>query len=301
LYTPDEAYNISEVVDSANIATEHSATSRPWFSPYGSSVESIEDSISAAAYAPFLNISVFLLMTWFYSLSNTKSHAELDRLVNEVLLHPEFSNNDLVGFRAAKETKRMDDYRRQVIPNVSDSSLPPATLKDQWIESSVFLSLPCDNVQHASEDDAPKFEVKGLYYRNLTEVIKSALSEPAAEKFHLFPFQCYWKPGPDETEERIYSEAYTADYFLQQYERICQQPRMGDKPKTPVILALMIWSDSTHLASFGTAALWPIYLYFGNLSKYTRAKPSSFAAHHIAYIPKVLFPLVVLNSYIYDF
>ena len=64
---------------------------------------------------------------------------------------------------------------------------------------------------------------------------------------------------------------------------------MGDKPRTPVILALMIWSDSTHLASFGTASLWPIYLYFGNLSKYTRAKPSSFAAHHLAYIPKVFF------------
>ena len=226
-------------------------------------------------------------MTWFYSLSNTKSHTELDRLVNEVLLHPEFSKDDLVGFRAANETKRMDDYRRQGIPNASNSSSPSTPFKDQWIESSVSLSLPCDNVMHASEEDAPKFEVKGLYYRNLTQVIKSALSEPAAEKFHLFPFQCHWKPGPDEPEERIYSEAYTADYFLQQYERICQQPRAGDKPRTPVILALMIWSDSTHLASFGTASLWPIYLYFGNLSKYTRAKPSSFAAHHLAYIPKV--------------
>jgi len=30
----------------------------------------------------------------------------------------------------------------------------------------------------------------------------------------------------------------------------------------------MLWSDSTHLASFGNASLWPIYLYIGNLSKY---------------------------------
>ena len=194
MYTPDETYMLSEVIDSANIATERSATSRPWFSPYGSSVQSIEDLISAAEYAPFLNISVFLLMMWFYSLSNIKSHAELDHLVNDVILNPNFSKDDFVGFSAAKEAKRMDDHHRQVNTS-SESSLPSPTFKDQWIETSVFLSLPCDKVRHASEGDAPKFEVKGLYYRSITEVIKSALSELAAEKFHLFPFKCYWKPG----------------------------------------------------------------------------------------------------------
>ena len=49
----------------------------------------------------------------------------------------------------------------------------------------------------------------------------------------------------------------------------------------------MIWSDSTALAQFGTASLWPIYLYIGNQSKYTRAKPTSMSAHHLAYLPKV--------------
>ena len=50
---------------------------------------------------------------------------------------------------------------------------------------------------------------------------------------------------------------------------------------------MMVWSDSTHLAEFGNASLWPIYLFFGNQSKYSRAKPTDFAAHHIAYMPKV--------------
>lgn len=49
----------------------------------------------------------------------------------------------------------------------------------------------------------------------------------------------------------------------------------------------MILSDYTHLTSFGNAGLWPIYLYLGGLSKYTRAKPTSFATHHLAYVPKV--------------
>ena len=32
----------------------------------------------------------------------------------------------------------------------------------------------------------------------------------------------------------------------------------------------MFWSDATHLATFGMVKLWPIYLLFGNLSKYVR-------------------------------
>ena len=46
----------------------------------------------------------------------------------------------------------------------------------------------------------------------------------------------------------------------------------------------MFWSDSTHLANFGTAKLWPIYMMLGNLSKYVCALPSSGACMHIAYV-----------------
>ncbi|KAG2739586.1 hypothetical protein P692DRAFT_20755993, partial [Suillus brevipes Sb2] len=35
------------------------------------------------------------------------------------------------------------------------------------------------------------------------------------------------------------------------------------------------------------ASLWPIYLFFGNQSKYTRGKPTACACHHLAYIPNV--------------
>ena len=59
----------------------------------------------------------------------------------------------------------------------------------------------------------------------------------------------------------------------------------------------MLWLDSTHLTSFGHASLWLLYLYIGGLSKYTCAKPSSFAAHHLAYIPKVRYRLFKFLSY----
>ena len=50
------------------------------------------------------------------------------------------------------------------------------------------------------------------------------------------------------------------------------------------IVPLLVYSDSTHLANFGTASLWPIYIWFGNISKNTRLRASSFSAHHLAYL-----------------
>lgn len=285
-FTPDESYTISDSVGSSNISTIGPASmSRSWFSPLGPSLEAVTGLV-AKSFAPFPNESTFHLMSWFYSSSNTKSHAELDRLVNEVILAPNFLPADLVGFRAAKEASCMDRY----LASGSQNDSPPSTSsRDEWIETSVFLSLPCDGIEHPSEADAPKFEVKGLYHRRIVDVIRSALAEPAAQKFHLFPFREYWKPSPDEPTERIYSEAFTSDYFLEQYEKIRVRSHTDlSKKRLPVLIGLMIWSDSTHLASFGTASLWPIYLYFGNQSKYTRAKPSEFAAHHLAYVPKVI-------------
>jgi hypothetical protein len=49
----------------------------------------------------------------------------------------------------------------------------------------------------------------------------------------------------------------------------------------------MFFSDATHLANFGTAKAWPLYMYFGNLTKYTRAAPKSGACHLVGFLPSV--------------
>jgi len=63
----------------------------------------------------------------------------------------------------------------------------------------------------------------------------------------------------------------------------------------PFIAGIIFYSDATHLTSFGTASLYPMYMYVGNQSQYTHAKPSEFTAHHIAYIPKVFQNLLVCS------
>lgn len=285
--TPDKHYSLAEVSDSPYMATEDSsdfqATSRTFLSPLQTLYQSAA-STAQTIFTPFRNPSIYHLMTWFYRPeSNTKSITELNSLVKDVILAPDFKADDLVGFDAKKENKMMDAYREA--PSESEGP-SPFTFDDTWIKGSVEIPLPCDGVKQ-SEEEAPKFKVE-VYYRRLTEVIKAALSEPAAENFHMFPFKEFWKPGPDELEEQMYWESYTGDRWNEEYTKIHADNQEGlHHNLEAVLIALKIWSDSTSLAQFGNAQMWPIYLFFGNQSKYSRAKPSSFSAHHIAYMPKV--------------
>jgi hypothetical protein len=62
---------------------------------------------------------------------------------------------------------------------------------------------------------------------------------------------------------------YDSDVFLDEHDKVQCTPT--DDPtckREKVIAALMFWSDATHLATFGTAKLWPIYMLFGNLTEY---------------------------------
>jgi hypothetical protein len=238
-----------------------------------------------SVFTPFRNMSIFRLITWFYNSSDVKSLSELNSLVKDVILTPDFKTEDFVGFDAKKEHAVMDSYKESPTEGPS-----PFAFDDTWIHGSVEIPLPYDGFKQ-SETDAPTFVVK-VYYRKLLDVIKAALAEPAAEQFHTFSFKAFWQPGPDEPDERIYSEAYTGDCWNEKYEKIHARNQQGPHcDREALLVALMIWSDATLLAQFGHAQLWPIYLYIGNQSKYSRAKPSAFAAHHVAYIPKVDFTL----------
>ena len=213
----------------------------------------------------------------------TKSIAEVNTLVRDVILAPDFNPEDLVGFDAAKENARMDKYRTKP----SDSNPTPFSYDDGWLKGSVNIPLPCDGFEFPSEVDAPAFNVE-FHYRKITQVVQSALAEQRAERFHTFPFKAFWQSSPDEPEERVYSEIYTGDFWNAENENIYGIPCSGKHSDLErFIIGLLIWSDSTSLAQFGNAELWPIYLYLGNQSKYERAKPNSLSSHHLAYLPKV--------------
>jgi hypothetical protein len=103
------------------------------------------------------------------------------------------------------------------------------------------------------------------------EVIKAAWSEDMAKNFHLSPFKRIHIDPKTKVETRVYDEVYTSDAWIEAHDDLQKQPNEPGCQLEKVIAGLMFWSNSTHLTSFGTAKVWPLYLYFANLSKYTRA------------------------------
>jgi hypothetical protein len=215
--TPDHLYSIS---DSSNLGSMTQISS-----VLGSAVERLKKQ-TANIFEPFRNPSIFRLMSWFYRPSIVKSIGELNTLVNEVILAPDFDPEHLIGFDAAKENMRMDQYK----PSSDNPS--PFSFDDTWMKSSVGLSLPCEGFKFSSESDAPKFRVE-VYHRKLVEVIQAALAEPAAEKFHTFPFKAYWKPSPHAPEEQIYSEIHIADAWNSECEKIQEPAQHVTRTKCP--------------------------------------------------------------------
>ncbi|KAJ3716383.1 hypothetical protein C8R42DRAFT_697896 [Lentinula raphanica] len=206
-------------------------------------------------------------MDWSYA-HNSINATSLNGLVHNVILQDDFSTEHLEGFSAQAELDRMDRHLSTATPisEQSESALPFAA-SDNWVTSNIRIPMPCPNKKFTSEELAPTLEVKDVHHRRLTE---------------------FWKPSEDEPVQRVISEAYSSNRALELEREVYETLPKPANPNVETVIAwLMLWSDSTHLANFGTASLWPIYMYFGNLSKYTRCKPSSYAAHHIAYIPKI--------------
>ncbi|KIM52021.1 hypothetical protein SCLCIDRAFT_90843, partial [Scleroderma citrinum Foug A] len=128
------------------------------------------------------------------------------------------------------------------------------------------------------------FIIPGLMYRSLVSVIQTAFSEPISQWFHFTPFKCIWKSALGR-EQHVFDELYSSDAWNKAHNEIQKQKRTDNCQLERVVAGLMFWSDSTHLAQFGHSSAWPIYLFFGNLSKYIHASPAPGVCHPIAFIP----------------
>ncbi|RXW13183.1 hypothetical protein EST38_g12672 [Candolleomyces aberdarensis] len=106
------------------------------------------------------------------------------------------------------------------------------------------------------------------------------------EHFHYDPFKVLWQPNPAAPPTRVYSELYNSDAFLKAHRELQDSPPPPGCTRPRVVTGLMFWSDETHLANFSAARLWPLYMFFGNESKYRCAKPSLNLCQHVAYFEK---------------
>ena len=265
-------------------------------------------------YKPFANASQFRLFDYFYGRSDVKSQDDFNDLV-ALLRSDGFSVDDIQDLTAKKGEKLLDDW--------AGSTTGVFSREDGWHTSSVFISLPKVKGSGKKEEDAPQAEVKGVIHRRLIDLITGAVTDTTtrfAHQYHWIPHLRYWIPDMPEHPQsatphsslpsrsrsrsrsrshsrphsppppiRIWTDCYNSNAMLNEDAKIRSMPRMpGDDLSVEyAVFPLLLWSDETHLSSFGSAYLWPIYLYFGSLSKYVRGRPTEFAAHHLAYIPQV--------------
>ena len=230
-----------------------------------------ERTTKEAPESVYSNKTIELLMHWQATGSSKKTNKELDRLVHDVLRHPEFKLDKLDKFNAARKNQKAD---------AADAFLL------SFRHTSVEIDVPSG---HSSPHDASHvFSIPGLYYHPIMTLIKQAFESLISLKFHLSPFKLFRKLPNSEDSECLYSEIYNSDVFLDEHDKVQCAPTSDPTCKREKVVAgLMFWSDATHLATFGTAKMWPIYMLFGNLSKYGQCQPNSSATMHLAYIPQL--------------
>ncbi|EJC99825.1 uncharacterized protein FOMMEDRAFT_93558, partial [Fomitiporia mediterranea MF3/22] len=85
----------------------------------------------------------------------------------------------------------------------------------------------------------------------------------------------------------VHGELYWSSSFRDAHEEIHCKPRNDGDAVPRAVAAMQIWSDGMSAAKFGSAKLWPIYLQFGNQSKYVRQCSGSGATHTVAFIPSL--------------
>ncbi|KAG8905951.1 hypothetical protein FRC01_008188, partial [Tulasnella sp. 417] len=243
---------------------------------------------------PFGNMSIYRIGHWFHSCEGRLSRKSLATLITDVLKAEDFSPDDLPG---AQTMDRLNKALDGMDKKESGREVERGTLAvgDGWIEESVRIEIPTGVKQpnkpsNSHPPASTPFDVPGLFRRPLVEVIKAAFQDELAREFHYEPyrsFQARSPPLPDgeETLLRLHDELYASDAWISEQQKLDSLPPEPGCTHPRAIAALMFWSDATHVSQFGHSKMWPIYLFFGNLSKWLRCKPQSRASHHVAHIP----------------
>lgn len=268
-YPHRPSYDPDSEVHAASLATRKPACEA------AESNDSLPDSDVKSAYLPpwpHRNMTHWLFMSWLTNGTNTKSQGEATKLIN-LMKRDDFDPDELKRMNVAKEFKRIDAMAEE------RSQVEAVEGGDEWQETPVEIKVPT-----GIEGQSASFTVPGLRFRSLIGIITAGFQDSIARYFHFTPFRKFRRLASG-TLERVWDELYTSNAWLDEHDRLQRLPSSDGIEK--VIAAIMLWSDATHLAQFGTAKAWPLYLSFGNLSKYIRGQPRTCVAHHVAYIPSV--------------
>ena len=247
---------------------------------------------SESKFHPFPNESSFRLGEWYWTDRVQKSQESFSKLLS-IVGNPDFRPEDIRHTRWGKINAVLGKNDFDETGHRAGSGDDPAEWTNEdagWKKTPVFISVP---FHHRLKNPGSKeYAVGDLYHRSFVSVIREKLANPCDDQnFHYEPFELFWKPTKESVEMRVHGELYTSPAFLEAHRALQDSPREPGCDLPRVIVAMMFWSDGTHLTSFGNAKLLPCYLFFGNDSKYRRCKPTAHLCNHVAYFQTVCYPL----------
>jgi Plavaka transposase len=249
-------------------------------------------------FHPYPNQSSFKLGDWFWNEGPQLSRKSFGRLL-DIIGDPEFRPEQVRDVPWAKIDATLGS-------NDFDGERPDGEWEPEWMQQDagwkrtpITISAPFHSQTVAR---CPQNYVVGdLYHRSIVSVVREKLANPVdAQNFHYDPFQVFWKSDNGRPDVQVHGELYTSRAFLEAHQALQESPGEPGCNLPRVIVGLMFWSDATHLTSFGSAKLWPCYLFFGNESKYRRCKPTSNLCNHVAYFQAVS-PFCHLSAFAPDF
>ncbi len=244
--------------------------------------------IPSSLFQPYPNLSAFLLGEWFWNKGFQKTQDNFQKLV-DIITDYNFDPADVTGIAWNSLNKRLGDCG-----DSNDMWLDEPDA--DWKATQITLSIPFRNKickprgKKKLSSNLQQYTFPPFRHRSIISILKEKMAnQHDFQHFHLEPYELRWHRHNTPAEEsiRVLGELYTSPVFLETHEEIqalagepgCLLPR--------VLIGLMFGSDSTHLTSFGSASLWPCYMFFGNESKYRRCKPTCNLCNHIAYFQKV--------------
>lgn len=233
-------------------------------------------SSASQTFYPYPNRSAFRLGDWFWNGGVQKSQASFDELM-KIIGDPRFQPEDIQGVKWDHINKELaaDDEREWMDEDAG------------WVRTPVAISVPYQprrGVPPEPQAGPKNYVVEGFYHRSLVSVIREKLSSLTdCNLFRFEPNELLWKRGNHPDGVRIQGELYNSPTFVNVHRELQNSPSEPGCDLPKCVAALMFWSDATHLTAFGNTKLWPLYMFFGNESKYRRCKPSHHLCEHIAY------------------
>jgi hypothetical protein len=252
----------------------------------GSGSESaLQNEYTTNPFYPYPNENSFRLGEWYWKCNSEKSRASFRDLLN-IVGDQEFRPEDVrhtAWDKVDSKLSAIDDDEDGMEWMDEDAG---------WIKKPIRIPVPFH--RRTAKPGVKDYHVGDLYHRSLVSVIREKLSDPRdTQQFHFDPFELFWSPPGAQSDVRVHGELYTSPAFLDAHRELQASPREPGCNLPRVVVGMMFWLDVTHLTSFGTAKLWPCYLFFGNESKYRRNKPSKNLCNHVAYFQTVPSPSLV--------